>query len=119
MSLQSLQFHANPQTATLEDIANAIQKDLPLAYATFQQWMEEYTGERVIHVQDPNSDVGKQLIRVCAGDILRKAMQDHFGIGIGFLNCCNVIIADTIDAAEPTIAEQIQSQNGRIAYPDC
>jgi hypothetical protein len=70
--------------------------------------------------EDPNSEIGKMLIRIHAGTTLRRLASEHFchGLPLTFYNCCRGTVGEEPDKEEQT-KEQIQSQDGTIAYADC
>jgi hypothetical protein len=51
------------------------------------------TGKRLLHIESPNSPLGKQLIRLLGADISRKLVTENLGVAFGFYNCCNVVCA--------------------------
>jgi len=69
-------------------------------------------------LEDPNSMLGKQLTRICAGTILRNLAERHVTHGkpLTFLNCCKVVIGI---APEDLALAQIECQAGPVAYADC
>lgn len=69
-------------------------------------------------LEDPSSDIGKQLTRIHAGDALRSLASKHFchGLQLSFFNCCKGVVGKP--PAEPMLV-QIQCQAGPIAYADC
>lgn len=69
-------------------------------------------------IEDPNSPLGKMLIRIHAGDALRQLASETFchGLKLHFFNCCKGIVGN---APANLILTQIQCQDGTIATPDC
>lgn len=73
---------------------------------------------RAVIEQDPNSDIGKKLSRLCAGTALRELAERHFCHGkmLTFINCCKVIVGEP---PEDLVLEQILNQDGTFASADC
>lgn len=73
---------------------------------------------RAVIEQDPNSDIGKKLTRICAGTPLRDIAERKFchGKQITFINCCKVIVGTP---PEDLVLEQILNQDGTFASADC
>ena len=69
-------------------------------------------------IEDPASEIGKQLTRIHAGDTLRDIASRHFchGLQLSFFNCCKGVVGTP--PSEPMLV-QIHCQNGRIAHADC
>jgi hypothetical protein len=69
-------------------------------------------------LEDPNSPLGKQLTRICAGTILREIAEREITHGkpLTFLNCCRVFIGR---APDDLALAQIESQAGPVAFADC
>lgn len=76
-------------------------------------------GERILKVEDPNSALGKQLIRLLGTDVARELCSERLGVAFGFYNCCSPVIVPTADMLNLSIREQIQLQNGDLAHADC
>jgi hypothetical protein len=77
------------------------------------------TGERVLNIQDPNSPLGKQLIRLVGTDIARSICQQQLGVAFGIYNCCGIVAASNQSGLNMTMQEQIKLQNGEFASADC
>jgi hypothetical protein len=102
----------NPEQ--LEDaLYGAIQKDLPLAFAWFQN-----LSLGVHHKEDPATPLAAQIKRVVADGmrhVLEKKLFD--GKRIVFANCCDVIV-DPPKGFNPVLF-QFETQNGKLNYADC
>lgn len=96
----------------------AMKKDLPLA-CDFLHTLSH--GDGTVSPQDPNSDLGKQLIRICAGDVLRELAERHIchGKTITFYNCCAPATGDHKPPRREMLLTQLQCQAGPVAYADC
>jgi hypothetical protein len=70
------------------------------------------TGKRLLHIESPNSPLGKQLIRLLGTDISRKLVAENLNVAFGFYNCCNVVCAAEEAALHLSLREQIELQNG-------
>lgn len=77
------------------------------------------SGKRVLDIQDPNSTLGKQLIRLLSADIARKICEEELGIALGLYNCCGIVAATEQSELNMTVLEQINLQNGVLASADC
>ncbi len=100
-------------------LIEAMRKDLPLAVAFLHQ--QSHNPTKGVWVQDPNSPIGKQLIRLHASDALRPLAEKHFchEKRLTFVNCCNGIISEFPPTREEIALLQLQAQAGSIAYADC
>jgi hypothetical protein len=74
-------------------------------------------------LENPNSALGKQLIRIHASDAVRPLVERHIchGQELMFLNCCGGQVGKPAKPHDPEelIRLQIQMQAGPIAYADC
>ncbi len=77
------------------------------------------TGRRFLEAEDPNSAVGKQLIRLLGTDIARGIVERDLGVAFGLYNCCGVVVAPTHEEMHMTMREQVMLQNGVLASADC
>lgn len=99
-------------------LVEAMKRDLPLAVDLLHRKAHEDGDNAGDWLEDPNSAIGKQLIRLHASDALRPLASKHFchGKPLTFLNCCNGKVGkppkDLLDL-------QIKTQAGPIAYADC
>lgn len=78
-------------------------------------------GNPVMWSMDPNSEIGRQLIRIHASDAVRPIVERHIchGLNLTFLNCCNGIVGGDKKTADELVDLQIGCQAGPIAYADC
>lgn len=99
----------------------AFQKDLPLGIQFLREQAENVraTGERILTINDPNSPLGKQIIRLLGTDIARGICEEKLGVAFGLFNCCAPVTAPTKKDLNMTYLEQIQLQNGVMASADC
>lgn len=100
-------------------LVEAMRRDLPLAVAMLHTKSHDATEkEGASWLQDPNSEIGKQLIRLHASDAMRPLASKYFchGKQLTFVNCCGGIVG-----VPPKNIQllQIQQQAGPIAYADC
>lgn len=105
-----------------EVLVEAMRRDLSLAVSFLHKKAHEAddnSGE-ISWVEDPKSELGKQLIRIHAGDALRMLASKHFchSKSLSFTNCCGGIVGTTPTKVE-MFDRQIKSQVGPIAYADC
>ncbi len=71
--------------------------------------------------RNPNSKIGKQLIRIHASDAVRHLVMEHVchGQRLTFVNCCGGKVGGQKPKDDEVLIFQIQSQAGPIAYSDC
>ena len=108
-------------------LLEAFRRDLPdgMSYLKMMAAKVKQTGQRLLQPEDPNSPLGKQLIRLLGTDVARgivgREFDSEFGIefGIGLYNCCGVVMAPTREALAMNMREQIMLQNGVLASADC
>lgn len=60
--------------------------------------------------EDPNSSLGKQIMRLCAFDMPRWVLERRYGLSIAMYNCCKVLIASSKWDLHMTVAEQLKLQ---------
>lgn len=115
----------NPVTASDEQLQSALwqtfKHDLPLGVeflTNIAQQVKE-SGKRILDIQDPNSSVGKQLIRLVGTDVARQICQRNLGVAFGIYNCCGIVSAPVKGELNMTMLEQINLQNGVLASADC
>jgi hypothetical protein len=99
-------------------LVEAMRRDLPLAIDFLGRKAHEDNGS---WLEDPNSPIGKQLIRLHASDALRPLASKHFcgGKELTFVNCCGGIVGGKKKTPDEIALLQIQSQAGPVAYADC
>ena len=90
-----------------------MKKDLPLGYVNIERMTDELRAgaRRVRCTLDPNSEAGKQLIRLFASDTIRKVLEHYFQVQLGFYNCCTGIGVRKNGALNMTLREQIALQS--------
>lgn len=133
MSLPSIQgiakdFGVDLETCTAADreriLVEAMRRDMPLAVSLLHAKAHEADGKGgcADWIEDPNSAIGKQLIRLHASDALRPLAQKYFchGKRLMFVNCCKGKVGEPPkDEEEDLLDLQIRTQVGPIAYADC
>jgi hypothetical protein len=99
----------------------AFRVDLPLGTAAIEADVCEVkqTGVRKLIPEDPNSPLGKQIIRLLGTDVARGILERHHGVAFGLYNCCGRVVAINAEALAMTTTEQIHLQNGTLASADC
>ena len=99
-------------------LVEAMRRDLPLAVDLLHRKAHEEGSEAGDWLEDPNSTIGKQLIRLHASDALRPLASKHFchGKPLTFVNCCKGKVGEP---PEDLLELQIHTQAGPIAYADC
>lgn len=113
--------HLSDDQVTTDHLWKAMQADLPKAVSWLTKLAEKAkeSNAMVFENKDPNSDLGKQTIRIMAGDILRDTAEKKLGVHFGFVNCCGVKVGLTPESVEVTLADQVKNQNGITAHADC
>lgn len=107
----------SPQAEEL--LFEAVKRDCPQAIAFLHT--QAHKPEEVWS-HDPNSALGKQLIRIHASDAVRDIVSRRacHGKTLTFFNCCNGVVGG---GKPKTIGElarmQIACQAGPVAYADC
>ena len=102
----------------------AVRRDCPEAVAYLHDRAHEADKQEgaVLWTEDPNSKLGKQLIRIHASDAVRPLVEKHVchGKQLMFLNCCGGQVGKPKPKDEEELIRlQIQMQAGPIAYADC
>jgi hypothetical protein len=99
-------------------LVEAMRRDLPLAIELLHRKSCGEAHEGGEWLEDPNSVIGKQLIRLHASDALRPLVSKHFchGKQLSFVNCCKGKVGDP---PENLLLLQIETQAGPVAYADC
>lgn len=96
----------------------AMKKDLPLACEYLHTLSH---GNGTVAIEDPKSELGRQLIRVCGSDTMRPLAEARLchGKHITFYNCCGVQVSERKPKKRAITLTQIRAQAGPIAYADC
>ena len=102
-------------------LREAFRRNLPngMSYLETLAAQIKQTGQRLLQPEDPNSLVGKQLIRLLGTDVARGIVERELGVAFGLYNCCGVVAAPTKEALAMNMREQIFLQNGVLASADC
>ena len=113
-------FDLNTLLATQREelLVEAMRRDLPLAVDLLHRKAHEDGESAGEWLEDPNSIIGKQLIRLHASDALRPLASKYFchGKQLTFVNCCKGKVGEP---PEDLLDLQIKTQAGPIAYADC
>ncbi|MBP9711365.1 MAG: hypothetical protein KBD50_03870 [Candidatus Pacebacteria bacterium] len=117
-------LNALTQDQAAEVLTEAVRRDCPEAVAYLHHLShlaQRSEGEGVPWNEDPNSVLGKQLIRIHASDAVRPLVEKHFchGERLTFVNCCGGKVGGQKPKDEDLLILQIHSQAGPIAYADC
>ena len=124
MSYPSIK-NVNPDTLTERERESALlaafREDLPLGMAAIERDVREVkqSGVRKLVPEDPNSPLGKQIIRLLGTDVARGILERHHGVAFGLYNCCSRVVAASRDSLAMSTTEQIKLQNGVLASADC
>lgn len=71
---------------------------------------------------DPNSNVGKQIIRLMGAHVPRKLLESHHGVRFLFLNCCAPAVyleGEAFPSFDEQLQMQFDNQTGVTASADC
>lgn len=109
-----------------EVLVESMRIDLPLAVKLIHD-KGHGAGADAEWLEDPNSDLGKQVIRILASDALRPLAEKHFICGnknkpeeerkkLWMVNCCKGGVGKK---PENLLRLQVETQAGPIAYADC
>ncbi len=134
MSLPSItavadELGINLATATDDEneqvLCGAMKRDLGEAITFLHQKAHDAKEMGIVSWHDnPNSPLGKQLLRLHASTAMRHMAEKHFchGAELIFINCCDgkvVVDGKKKPTMKEIIALQIRTQDGRDASPDC
>lgn len=106
-------------------LLEAVRRDCPEAIAFLHQLSHEAQKAEdgsVMWTRDPNSTIGKQLIRIHASDAVRPLVEEGVchGMQLTFLNCCGGRVGlPKPKEPDDLVQLQIAMQAGPIAYADC
>jgi hypothetical protein len=106
-----------------EILLEAVKRDCPqaVAYLHARAHEAQEKSSAVFWSEDPNSKLGKQLIRIHASDAVRPLIEKHIchGKHLTFVNCCNGQVGGPKPDKEELLRLQIECQAGPLAYADC
>jgi hypothetical protein len=107
-----------------EHFIAAFQRDLPLGMDAISRIVAQAKSGSVRGPRnfDPNSDEGKQIIRLMGADVPRKLLEERHGVRFLFLNCCAPAVyleGEAFPSFEEQMQMQYNNQNGVTAYADC
>ena len=124
MSFPSVAKYRDQGLSDTEALLAAVKEDCAEAVAYLHQKAHEARSAEagVFWLEDPNSKLGKQLIRIHASDAVRPLVERHVchGQSLMFLNCCGGRVGGKREKdPEELIRLQIECQAGPIAYADC
>lgn len=99
----------------------AFREDLDKGFTYLENLVSEVREKsgRILKVEDPNSELGKQLIRLLGTDVARDILSRHFEVEFGLYNCCAPVCAPSADLLNMSPDEQLKLQNGALASADC
>ena len=123
MSFPSVAKHVAQGKTGVMALLAAVKEDCPEAVEYLHRKAHEAkdSGKPVLWTEDPNSKLGKQLIRIHASDAVRPLVQEHIchGMELTFVNCCSGEVGGNKKSLQELIRLQIECQAGPIAYSDC
>lgn len=77
------------------------------------------TGKKVVRPENPESPLGKKIIRLLGTDIARQILSQKLGIQFAFYNCCCAVGAPTAEELKLSAREQIELQDETVATMHC
>jgi hypothetical protein len=77
------------------------------------------SGKKVVRPEDPDSPLGKKIIRLLGTDVARSIMSERLGVPFALYNCCCAVAAPSAEELEVSAREQIAMQDGTIASANC
>lgn len=123
MSFPSVKRHVAGGKMGIVALLAAVREDCPEAVDYLHRKAHEAKeiGRPVQWTEDPNSKLGKQLIRIHASDAVRPLVQEHVchGLNLTFVNCCGGIVGGDKKNQLELVDFQIACQAGPVAYADC
>ncbi len=123
MSFPSVTRHVAQGKTGFEALLAAVKEDCPEAmeYLHRKAHQAKDSGQPVLWSEDPNSRLGKQLIRIHASDAVRPLVQEHVchNMELTFVNCCSGQVGGKKKDPLELVQFQIECQAGPIAYADC
>jgi len=123
MSFPSVQRFLKQGLTPADALLAAVRHDCPEAVEYLHQKAHtaRSSGVPVWWSENPNSPLGKQLIRIHASDAVRPLVEQHVchGERLQFVNCCSGQVGGKKKEPEELIKLQIECQVGPLAYADC
>ena len=98
-------------------LIQAFKSDLPKGFALVESLVNKLkaVGNRAMEDHNPNSEEGRQYMRLLAPDVPRAVLEEHFGCAFGFYNCCKGVAAERKDLLNLSLREQIAAQDPKFA----
>jgi len=106
----------NIEAATPTILKNALwrafNRDLSqgVAYLADMARSVKRSGKRIVKVENPETQIGRQLLRLLGTDVAREICEQRFEIAFGFYNTCAPVAALTKDELQMNPLEQIKIQ---------
>lgn len=76
-------------------------------------------GQKIVRPEDPDSPLGKKIIRLLGTDVARSIMSGRLGVSFALYNCCCAVAAPSAEELALSALEQITMQDGTIATANC
>jgi hypothetical protein len=121
----SLLEKAEAGTVTREEFVSCIQQSLPFAWSMVERLVTEMRSEGTESAQNaevPETDEQwGQMFRMFSSDSMRNAIEAHFGVRLGFQNCCKPAVFDPAaeDAFQRFISPAAQLLNQNPVLLNC
>jgi len=116
---------AEAGTVTREEFISCIRQSLPFAWSMVERLVTEMRSEGTESAQNtevPETDEQwGQMFRMFSSDSMRNAIEAHFGVRLGFQNCCKAAVFDPAakDAFQRFISPAAQLLNQDPALLNC
>jgi hypothetical protein len=121
----SLLEKAAAGTVTREEFVSCIRQSLPFAWSMVERLVTEMRSEGSESAQNtevPETDEQwGQMFRMFSSDSMRNAIEAHFGVRLGFQNCCKPAVFDPAakDAFQRFISPAAQLLNQNPVLLNC
>ncbi|HUD03086.1 MAG TPA: hypothetical protein VMR46_03710 [Candidatus Paceibacterota bacterium] len=123
MSFPSVARYIARGLSDTEALLAAVKEDCSeaVAYLHCKAHEAQNAGKPVLWSENPNSKLGKQLIRIHASDAVRPLVQERIchGMELAFVNCCSGQVGGDKKDPAALLRWQIECQAGPVAYADC
>jgi hypothetical protein len=93
LQTRNLNIDSANETELRESLWEALQLDLPLGVSYLVEFAKQtpLKGQKTGEDIDPNSLLGKQIIRIVGCDLPKSVFEEKTGVNFGLYNCCQVV----------------------------
>ncbi|MFQ5629542.1 MAG: hypothetical protein ACE5I1_12335 [bacterium] len=109
---KEINIEAASSTILKNALWRAFNQDLSqgVAYLAEMARSVKQSGKRIVKVENPETQIGRQLGRLLGTDVAREICEQRFEIAFGFYNACAPVAAPTKDDLQMNPLEQIKIQ---------